>query len=79
MAQTPLNAVCAVTLVYNVWSVLYFTSARSGHSSARTFLLVVIPYVVFLVCAGSVVAVGLIRPELVGRATFYCVVHNDIL
>ncbi|KIM32965.1 hypothetical protein M408DRAFT_189973 [Serendipita vermifera MAFF 305830] len=79
MSQTPLNAVCAVTLVYNVWSVLYFTSARSGPSSARTFLLVIIPYVVFLVSAGSVVAVGLIRPETVSRATFYCVVHSDIL
>lgn len=38
MAQTPLNAVCAVTLVYNVWSVLYFNSARSGTSPARTFI-----------------------------------------
>jgi hypothetical protein len=79
MAQTPLNAVCAVTLVWNVFSVLYFTSARSGQSSARTFLLVIIPYAVFLICAGSVLTVGLIRPELVGRATFYCVVHNDVL
>jgi hypothetical protein len=79
MAQTPLNAVCAVTLVWNVFSVLYFTSARSGQSSARTFLLVIIPYVVFFICAGSVAAVGLIHPELVGRATFYCVVHSDVL
>jgi hypothetical protein len=79
MAQTPLNAVCAVTLVWNVFSVLYFTSARSGPSSARTFLLVIIPYVVFFICAGSVTAVGLIRPELVGRATFYCVLHSDVL
>ncbi|CAG7847830.1 SubName: Full=Uncharacterized protein {ECO:0000313/EMBL:CCA77879.1} [Serendipita indica DSM 11827] len=79
MAQTPLNAVCAVMLVYNVWSVLHFTSAQSNTGKARTVLLVLIPYVVFLICAGVVVTVGVIRPELVARATFYCVVRSNVL
>ncbi|KAG8869354.1 hypothetical protein FRC20_001572 [Serendipita sp. 405] len=79
MAQTPLNAVCAVVLVYNVWSILYFTTARSTSSTARTFMLVCIPYVIFFVCAGAVLTVGLLHPDLVGRATFYCVVRSNTL
>jgi len=79
MAQTPLNAACGVALVANVFSVLYFTSARSGHSSARTILLIAIPYLVFFICVAAVLTVGITRPELVGRATFYCIVRSDVL
>ncbi|PVF96256.1 hypothetical protein CPB86DRAFT_816513 [Serendipita vermifera] len=79
MAQTPLNAVCAVSLVYNVWSVLHFNTARSTQSTARTVILVLLPYLVFFLCAGAVLTVGLLRPELVSRATFYCVVRSDVL
>jgi hypothetical protein len=40
---------------------------------------VLLPYLVFFLVAGAVLTVGLIRPELVSRATFYCVVRSDVL
>jgi len=76
MAQTPLNATCAITLVYNIWSVL---QDRPSRVSTRVALLVALPYVVWIICIIMVAAIGLHDQESVSRKTFYCVVDKMAL
>jgi len=76
MAQTPLTATCAIALVYHVWSVLQYNSTIPLRPSTRVFLLVSLPYVVWMICIVTVVAIGLLNPASVSRKTFYCIVDK---
>jgi len=76
MAQTPLNATCAICLVYHIWKLLQDSSTKLSGGSTRIYLLVILPYVIFIISIVAVVVVGLLDPASVSRKTFYCVVDK---
>ncbi|CAL1710329.1 unnamed protein product [Somion occarium] len=83
MGQSILVATTAPALVFNVWLIIK-TTVTSTFDDARwvrwtTRFCLVLPYVMFVTFGMAAFGLGRTHPELVHRATFYCIVDDRSL
>jgi hypothetical protein len=77
-ALTPMVSVAGLAIVYHIWSTLVLES-EPKRLMQRIIILVILPYIVFMGFSSAAVTIGLLYPDKVVRASFYCVVQVEPL
>ncbi|KZT26026.1 hypothetical protein NEOLEDRAFT_1132524 [Neolentinus lepideus HHB14362 ss-1] len=78
IAQSPLTAISATSLVFHIWLTMRDAVGPKPplwyRESLEIILLVLMPYLVFAITALTTLVLGFSHPSSVYRALFYCTV-----